>query len=36
LIQWGDRFFAIYSSQKTDILLKEIPAEMFAGRGLPL
>lgn len=36
LIQWGDRFFVIYSSQKTDILIKEIPAEMFAGRGLPL
>jgi hypothetical protein len=35
VLQWGDRFFTIYSSQKTDIYIKEIPAEMFAGYGLP-
>ena len=35
ILQWGDRFFTIYSSRKTDILVKEIPAEMLAGRGLP-
>ena len=36
LLQWADRFFAIYSSKKVDILVKEIPAEMFAGYGLPM
>lgn len=35
ILQWADRFFTIYSSSKTDIYVKEIPAEMFAGCGLP-
>lgn len=33
-LQWGERFFGIYSSQKTDIIVKEIPSEMFTGYGL--
>jgi len=36
LIQWGDRFFVIYSSQKTDMLMKEIPAEFLDAHGLPV
>jgi len=35
LLQWGDRFFAVYSSKKVDMMVKEIPAEMFAGYGIP-
>jgi len=30
ILQWADRFFAVYSSEKTDILVKEIPAEMLS------
>lgn len=34
-LQWGNCFFAVYSNHKMDIRVKEIPAEMFAGYGLP-
>ena len=29
LLHWAGRFFAVYSSEKTDMVVKEIPAEMF-------
>lgn len=35
VLQWAERFFTIYSSEKTDIMIKEIPPEMFAGYGMP-
>lgn len=35
LLEWAGRFFVVYSSKKVDIMLKQIPAEMFAGCGLP-
>ncbi|MDH7602447.1 MAG: sialidase family protein [Armatimonadota bacterium] len=29
ILQWADRFFTVYSSEKTDILVKEIPCELL-------
>jgi hypothetical protein len=29
ILQWGDRFFTVYSSEKTDIMVKEIPTELL-------
>jgi hypothetical protein len=29
ILQWADRFFAVYSSEKTDIMVEEIPNEML-------
>jgi len=31
MLQWGERFFAVYSSKKVDIMLKEFPAELLGA-----
>jgi hypothetical protein len=35
ILQWGDRFFTVYSSSKRDIVTKELPPELLSGYGIP-
>ena len=36
LVHWEDRYFVIHSSKKTDVLIKETPAECLDAYELPV